>query len=607
MKFMKLGSKPDAFRSEGRRIRFVMSELPTDIIVHVDEVRFYLHKFPLLAKSNRLQRLVLEVAEDRSDEIIILHDFPGGPGTFEICAKFCYGITVTLNAYNVIAARCAAEYLEMDEGVEKGNLIHKLEVFLNTSVLQSWKDSIIVFQMTKSLLPWSEELKIVGRCIECIASKTLVDSMNVNWPYTYSRKLRASNEIFETPQGIHRVPSDWWVEDLCELDVDLYKRVMVAVKSKGRMSSDMIGESLKAYAARWLPDSYEALVNDSEHTKMNTIVVETIISLLPPDKCSVCSCRFLLKLLKVVILVGDRDALKEELIDRISIQLHKASVKSLLIPSKSGGGIMYDVDLVQSLVDKFTMHIGSSFVDENGNRYKEISLENEALVALGKLIDCYLSEVANDLNLSISRFTKLAQSIPGSARSVHDGLYTAIDIYLKEHPNLTKAEKKRICNLMDVKKLSSEACVHAAQNEQLPLRTVVQVLFFEQSKASGSVQAPSVNALASRTTMEEEWDGRLVSDHHCSLKQQLGSLKINKVDECLSGDNKRSKSMSEKGGSSLLLPSRSRRLFDKLWAVKVETVKSSETSGSSQSPPVSMKPGEAKSCSSSRHVRYSIS
>lgn len=171
---------------------------------------------------------------------------------------------------------------------------------------------------------------------------------------------------------------------------------------------------------------------------------------------------------------------------------------------------------------------------------------------------------------------------------------------------MTKAEKKRICNLMDVKKLSSKACVHAAQNEQLPLRTVVQVLFFEQLKASGSVQAPSADALASRTTMEEEWEERLVSDHHCNLKQQLGSLKI-KVDECRSGDKKRSKSMSEKGGSSLLLSSRSRRLFDKLWAAKVETIKNSETSRSSKSPAVSVKPGEAKSCSSSRHVRYSIS
>ena len=33
---------------------------------------------------------------------------------------------------------------------------------------------------------------------------------------------------------------------------------------------------------------------------------------------------------------------------------------------------------------------------------------------------------------------------------------------------------------MDCQKLSLEACTHAAQNERLPLRVIVQVLFFEQ-------------------------------------------------------------------------------------------------------------------------------
>lgn len=177
----------------------------------------------------------------------------------------------------------------------------------------------------------------------------------------------------------------------------------------------------------------------------------------------------------------------------------------------------------------------------------------------------------------------------------------------QEHPNLMKADKRRICNLINVRKLSSEAYVHAAQNERLPLRTVVQVLFFEQLKASRSVPAMTDNASVPRTTMDEEWEGRVVSEHHCSLKQQLGSLKI-KVDECRNSDDKRSKSMSEKGSGSLLSSSsRSRRLFDKLWAAKGETIRSSETSGSSQSPPISVKPGEAKSFGSSRHIRYSIS
>ena len=40
---------------------------------------------------------------------------------------------------------------------------------------------------------------------------------------------------------------------------------------------------------------------------------------------------------------------------------------------------------------------------------------------------------------------------------------------------------------MDCQKLSIDACMHAAQNERLPLRVVVQVLFSEQVKISNSL------------------------------------------------------------------------------------------------------------------------
>nr|XP_010929164.1 BTB/POZ domain-containing protein NPY1 [Elaeis guineensis] len=614
MKFMKLGSKLDAFQSDGSDVRYVESELATDVIIHVGEVRFYLHKFPLLSKSNRLQGLILKASEDSTDEVFI-HDFPGGPKAFEICAKFCYGMTVILNAYNVVAARCAAEYLEMTEDVEKGNLIFKIEVFLNSSVFRSWKDSIIVLQTTKSLLPWSEELKVVGRCIDSIASKTSVDPANVNWSYTYSKNLAASHEIVESQQRMHNVPKDWWIEDICELDVDLYKQVMVAVKSKGRMSSNVIGEALKAYAVRWLPDSYDALVTD-DYTRRNRTLVETIIRLLPSDKGSGCSCRFLLKLLKVVILVGAGDLLKEDLMDRISLQLHKASVKDLLIPAKSSGGTMYDVDLVQSLVSRFMMRLGGThdtdFVEKSENRMHEIDLEHEYLLTLGKMIDCYLAEIASDPNLPISSFIDLSMSAPEAARPIHDGLYTAIDIYLKEHPSLTKAEKKRICRLMDVKKLSVDACMHAAQNERLPLRVVVQVLFFAQMRAAArSLTAPTNETLQGRTmpgaNVEDDWE-RPVPENLNSVKKQLGNLKI-KDDDCRSNGGKKSNGDNKDSGGGLLLPSRSRRIFDKFWVGKGHGEnKSSDTSGSSQSPPTSVKPVEAKSSgSSSRHRRYSVS
>ncbi|XP_057423997.1 BTB/POZ domain-containing protein NPY1 isoform X2 [Lotus japonicus] len=611
MKFMKLGSKPDALQSDGKFVRYISSELATDIMIIVGEVRFDLHKFPLLSKSNRLQKLVSKANEVNSDEIY-LDDFPGGPKAFEICAKFCYGMTVTLNAYNVVAARCAAEYLEMTEDIDKGNLIFKIEVFLTSSIFRSWKDSIIVLQTTKSLLPWSEDLKIIGRCIDSIASKTSVDPANITWSYTYNRKLTELVGIVEDKlpprENIEPVPKDWWVEDICELDIDLYKRVMITVKSKGRMDGVVIGEALKVYAVRWLPDSVEALVSEA-HARRNKALVETIVCLLPCDNGVGCSCSFLLKLLKVAILVEADESSREELMKSIGQKLHQASAKDLLFPARSPQITAYDVDLVQDLLNRYMASEKGSYDMEaigKGNKANDESiLGHRSSLNVGKLVDGYLTEIAHDPNLSLSSFVDLSQSVPEFARPNHDGLYRAIDIYLKEHPSLTKAERKKICGLMNVKKLTADASMHAAQNERLPLRVVVQVLYFEQVRASANARAlsssprdPSCLAMNG-----DEECGKPVGESCQSLNCKMSNLKIKDVKL-----NKKSSKNSRSGIQ--LLPSRSRRIFDKLWLGGNKGQgenRSPETSGSSNSP-TSLVPGDTKSSGSSlRHRRHSIS
>ncbi|KAG6770820.1 hypothetical protein POTOM_026518 [Populus tomentosa] len=611
MKFMKLGSKPDAFQAHGKSVRYVASELETDVTINVGEVKFNLHKFPLMSKSNRLLMLLSKAGEENEIDMV---DFPGGPKAFEICAKFCYGMIVTLNAYNVVTARCAAEYLEMTEDVDRGNLIFKIEVFLNSSIFHSWKDSIIVLQTTKSLLPWSEDLKIVGSCIDSIASKTSVDPASITWSYTYNRKLSVPDKIVEEGMNfrdkIDSVPKDWWVEDICELDIDLYKRVMITVKSKGRMDGQVIGEALKTYAVRWLPDSFDDSVSDAR-TWRYRYLVENLICLLPPDKAAGCLCSFLLKLLKFAILVGIDDSAREYLVKRISLKLHEASVKDLLILARPPQNTLYDVELIQCIVSRSLMH-GKYSQDtkheENGDFI--LGHEHETLMNVGKLIDGYLAEIAYDPNLTISSFVDLSRSIPEFARPIHDGLYKAIDIYLKEHLSMTKAEKKKICGLMDVKKLTTDASTHAAQNERLPLRVVVQVLFFEQVRAASGVQALSNNARdpSNSTTNTDEELEKTAADGNKSLMKQMGRMKIKDEDFLKNGKLLKKNSKITKNRVQLL-PSRSKRIFDRLWVVgrgHVEN-RSSETSGSSQSP-TSIAPGDTKSFgSSSRQRRHSIS
>ncbi|KAL0387070.1 UNVERIFIED_CONTAM: BTB/POZ domain-containing protein NPY2 [Sesamum radiatum] len=281
MKFMKLGSKPDCFQSDG---------------------------------NNKRKRR-------RSPH----SDIPGGPSAFEICAKFCYGMTVNVNAYNVVSVRCAAEYLEMNEMIEKGNLIYKIDVFINSTILRSWKDSIIALQTTKSSLPLSEELKLISRCIDAIASRASVDVSDVDWSYTYNRRKNIEeNGNDPSWNGVRSrtVPNDWWVEDLCDLEIDLYKRVIASIKNKGVMPNEVIGEALKAYAYRKLPNSGNKGVIQYNDVLKARAILDTIVWLLPVQKGNV-SCSFLLKLLKAAVSVNSGEAVKMGLVKRIGQQLEE--------------------------------------------------------------------------------------------------------------------------------------------------------------------------------------------------------------------------------------------------------------------------------------------
>ncbi|XP_064959603.1 BTB/POZ domain-containing protein NPY4-like [Musa acuminata AAA Group] len=531
MKFMKLGSKPDSFKSDGKDIRFVATDLAADIIIHVGNIKFHLHKFPLLSKSYYMQKLLMTTNNEATDEICI-SDIPGGVAAFEICAKFCYGMTVTLNAHNVIAARCAAEYLEMHETVEKGNLIYKIEVFLRASIFHGWKDSIIVLQTTRSLLPWAEDLKLISHCIDSVASKASTDASKVEWSYTYNRKkLPSENGPNEQHwNGVRKensVPKDWWVEDLCELEMDFFKRIIVAIKAKGRVSSEVIGEALKAYTYKRFTSLGKGPARNGIDATKSSSWLETIISLLPSEKGSV-SCSFLLKLLRAESLLNCGETCKQELVKRIGRQLEDASVSDLLIHSTLGKTV-YDVDTVLNIVEEFIMqadnedHPGPTATDETA------LASGSSKISVAKLVDNYLAEIAKDPNLTLSKFIDLAELVPSDSRPVHDGLYRAIDTYLKEHPGLSKSERRKLCSLMDCKKLSVDACAHAVQNEHLPLRSVVQVLYFEQMRVSTSAasRAESGGSYGSSrsaitTNTEDDCDGVATGDlnsvkgHECS-------------------------------------------------------------------------------------------
>jgi hypothetical protein len=295
---------------------------------------------------------------------------------------------------------------------------------------------------------------------------------------------------------------------------------MVSIKAKGA-PPDQVGEALRLYALRWLPGvSKEQTTHDStrmlngalasdfvETSTKHRALLESLVSLLPPEKGS-CPCSFLLKLLKSATILNASQASKMELAHRIGLQLEEASVHDLMIPSLSyANDSLYDVELVQLILEHYLMQETSPPTSPVRSRRvpfehrrtrsaeqldvvesrRSTAATHGSKLRVAKLIDGYLAEIARDPNLPLVKFVQIAESIPDFARPIHDGLYRAIDMYLKEHPGISKSDRKRISRLMDCKKLSMEACVHACQNDRLPLRVVVQVSAFTFTKSTLTV------------------------------------------------------------------------------------------------------------------------
>ncbi|XP_068637548.1 BTB/POZ domain-containing protein At5g47800-like [Aristolochia californica] len=489
MKHMKLGTIPDSFYTV-KATRSVSSDVPSDLTIQINSITYLLHKFPLLPKCGLLQRL----CDDSEGGAVKLHNIPGGEEAFELCAKFCYGITINLSAHNFVPAICASKFLRMTESTERGNFVLKLETFFNSCILQGWKDSIHTLQSTTKFSEWSEKLGIVARCIESIVEKILAHPSKVIWSYTYTRP--------EYDQRPHRsVPKDWWTEDVSDLDIELFRSVITAVRSTQQLPSALIGEALHVYASRWLPRSSNGWATETSVERTDDAkskhrrILESIVSLIPSDRLSISS-GFLLRLLKVANLVGSSPSTKAELIKRSARQLDETTVNDLLVPSYSTSEPhLYDVDLVGTILDHFLIQFSRNSSMENGDSIRSI-------YKVAKLIDQYLQVVARDANIPASKIAALAESVPEYARPQHDELYKAIDIFLKEHQDLSKPEKKRLCQILDCRKLSNAACMHAVRNERLPLRTLVQVLFLEQTRSGTgpeTVREEPIEAYKERT------------------------------------------------------------------------------------------------------------
>ncbi|KAL0741582.1 hypothetical protein Bca4012_083095 [Brassica carinata] len=517
---------------------FCTTGLPSDIIVEVGEMSFHLHKFPLLSRSGVLERRIAEASNEGDHDkcLIQISDFPGGDKTFELVAKFCYGVKLELTASNVVHLRCAAKHLEMTEEYGEGNLISQTGKFFNQVVFKSWKYSIKALQCCDEVLEYADEFNITKKCIESLAVRALADPNLFGGPMLSPGGSVLWNGI-STGARPENTSSDWWYEDASTLSFALFKRLITLMDSRG-IRQDIVAGSLTYYTRKYLPvvkrrhssgsSSITPLSSGSHHVlseEEQKHLLEEIQELdLPCMQKGLVPTKFYVDMLIIAKILKASPSCIENLEKRIGMQLDQATLEDLVMPSFSHTTeTLYDVDSVQRIVDHFlskeyqTMPVGASSSCssvEDGN----LNGSPQSVTAVAKLIDGYLAEVAPDVNLKIAKFQALAASVPEYARLLDDGLYRAIDIYLKHHPWLAETEKEDLCRLLDCQKLSSEACTHAAQNERLPLRIIVQVLFIEQLQLRASVAGcfPVSNSLdggGSRKLGSDRFSGESTEGH----------------------------------------------------------------------------------------------
>ncbi|XVF21905.1 hypothetical protein REPUB_Repub12eG0129400 [Reevesia pubescens] len=420
-----------------------ISDVSSDLTIEVGASSFALHKFPLVSRSGRIRKMLID-AKDAKISRINLSSVPGGPEAFELAAKFCYGINVEITLSNVAMLRCASHFLEMTEDFAEKNLEARTETYLKDMVLPNISSTISVLHRCESLSPVAEEINLINRLINAIANNACNEQLTsglLKLDHNFPSKAMTNME----PE----TPSDWWGKSLAVLNLDFFQLVLSAVKSKG-LKQDMISKILINYTHNSLqglvvrdPHLVKGSLLDLELQKKQRVIVEAMVSLLPTQsRKSPVPMAFLSSLLKTAIASSASTSCRSDLERRIGLQLDQAILEDILIPANSLGNnhtTMYDTE---SILRIFSIFLNLDEDDDEDNPLRDEndmaydfdspgSPKQSSILKVSKLLDTYLAEVALDTNLLPSKFIALAELLPDHARIVSDGLYRAVDIFLK--------------------------------------------------------------------------------------------------------------------------------------------------------------------------------
>ncbi|XP_042492705.1 BTB/POZ domain-containing protein At5g17580-like [Macadamia integrifolia] len=451
----------------------LVSTSPCDLHLQVHGRIFRLNRELVVSKSAKLA-ILLKQSQHEEKSSLSLPDIPGDLKTFELIARFFYGSELNLSANNVVPLACLAYYLEMTEAHSPNNLLRTTLAFFEQRVLPSWNESVKSFRSTEHVLKEASFVGLINAILESITKKALADPHLLGGPIQHPIQddINGNNNNNNGQRRISRrhFVQECQSEDLNTLPLCLYELIMLSMIQHG-VRSEYIAGSLFQYAKKWaFTGSGEADVVMYMKMVPQREVIEVVQRLLP-DKRSLIPCKLLFEMLRAAFtLQASSDCINGfEL--RIGKQLDEATVGDLLIPCQSYAREMqYDMECVKRILKNFYRNYTSK---DDPSR----------LITVAVLMDEFLVEVAEDIDMQKDTFILLAEMSVAASHGTQrnsDGIYRAVDIYLEKHGYLTEAEKEEVCRMLDIHKMSAVAREHAAKNQRLPLRVMVQVLFVEQ-------------------------------------------------------------------------------------------------------------------------------
>ena len=95
------------------------------------------------------------------------------------------------------------------------------------------------------------------RCLESIAVKACTDPNLFGWPMVEHGPMQSPGGSvlwngISTGAKLRNTCSDWWYEDVSSLGLDMFKRLISIMETRG-IRQEMIAGSLTFYAKRYLP------------------------------------------------------------------------------------------------------------------------------------------------------------------------------------------------------------------------------------------------------------------------------------------------------------------------------------------------------------------